>query len=389
MAGPALQPVMRADQIEPGLAVVVKAPEGPAIGIVTGCAIGPQRPVMGIIRRMTAPAFRRRGQECRVQMARFARGQNMQPDQREPGNVMVERHRHPPAIRLVARITIPPQLSLVRVVVSVAPETVGRHFRGRVRIQVTFVARNFCVLPAQREIGVDVMVETNPGPPVRAVTGFAFRPQASAMHILDAMTPDTGFRQSGINLAFVTGRTGQLVMLSGQTERCCVMVEPPDRTPGGFRVTIGTGFAQTALVRFIVPVAINTAPRRLPEQGRLRVTPRTGGQTVRPAQGEIGHGMVKGFPVEPDDIAIASDMVGVAMATFLRGHFFGFSVEPGPCSNIRRDILVTPRTQRRLRPLGEGHVAIVAFFFQLLMPFDQIAGHDESFKQALRTCRST
>lgn len=90
VASAAVQPEMGAIKAVIGLTVVVEAPESPAIGVVTQLAIDAQTTFVNVFGLMTADAFQDRVSVFPRQVALFARGRRMQPDERKTCKVMVE-----------------------------------------------------------------------------------------------------------------------------------------------------------------------------------------------------------------------------------------------------------------------------------------------------------
>ena len=82
--------------------------------------------------------------------------------------------------------------------------------------------------------------------------------------------------------------------------------------PGLDAVALVTLLAQAAFVRVVVVVAVIAHQRRITMFGILFVAARTGEALMRAFQRKIGPLMIKGVRVEMHDVAIASDMLGMA-----------------------------------------------------------------------------
>ncbi len=123
VAGAAIQPEMGAIESIIGLTVVVEAPEGPAIRVVTQLAIGTQTAFVNVLGLMAADAFQDRVSVFPRQMAFFARGRRMQSDERETRKIMVEEDFGAPARLVVTAFALLAFLALVNIVLLMASKT--------------------------------------------------------------------------------------------------------------------------------------------------------------------------------------------------------------------------------------------------------------------------
>jgi len=106
-------------------------------------------------------------------------------------------------------------------------------------------------------------------------------------------------------------------MSIAQREFRRLVIERLDLVPLRFAVTLLASLTQVALVWLDVPVTINAASGRLAECRRLGVTLAAWHGGVRVPEREVRRGMIEGFTVELDDIAVASGVLGMTMVAVL------------------------------------------------------------------------
>lgn len=123
VAGAAVQPEMGAIKAIIGLTVVVEAPEGPAIRVVTQVAVGAQTAFVNVFGFMAVDTLQKRVFVFRRQVALFARDRRMQSDEREARKVMVEEDFGAPTRFVMTVFTSLPLLTFVNIVLLMASET--------------------------------------------------------------------------------------------------------------------------------------------------------------------------------------------------------------------------------------------------------------------------
>jgi len=117
-----------------------------------------------------------------------------------------------PTLRCVASATVCTELSIMRVPGSMTGVAIGGCPLENA-ICMTRVASYIAMLPGQREARVAVL-EAYRAPPFGGVAGPTIRTELSAMRIIDSMTGIAVRRRSFENTVRVTGKTGNILMLS-------------------------------------------------------------------------------------------------------------------------------------------------------------------------------
>lgn len=119
VTGIAIEPLMRAIQDEARLFVVLKTPERPAVGVVTGTAFRAEAFLVHVYGLMAACALQRGVLVLGGQMACLARRRRMQADQREAGQVVVKKYLLPPSGFIVTAAAFLALLAFMNVVLPV------------------------------------------------------------------------------------------------------------------------------------------------------------------------------------------------------------------------------------------------------------------------------
>ncbi len=63
---------------------------------------------------------------------------------------------------------------------------------------------------------------------------------------------------------------------------------------------------------------------------------------------KIGEAVIEGFPIEPYDIGIAADVIGVAMLAFGLGNIRPPAMKPHVCGDVGRDLLMAVKAKLSL-----------------------------------------
>lgn len=200
VAGLTGQPLVFAIKLEPGLAVMVEAPERPVVGGVTAAALGAQRGFMGVLIFVAADAGQGGVFEGLAWVALITAGHGMLADQRETAEVMVKAHTGAEGGFVVTLFAAVTQLAGVNVFATVTTDAGLLQRLAQLTCVATFTA-GVCVFSFEGEIGFVVMVELDALPVVCGMavgTGFAI---AAAVSVIILMAAD-----AGIGGSFVIGR---------------------------------------------------------------------------------------------------------------------------------------------------------------------------------------
>lgn len=136
---------MLVSQLEPGLHVVIKTPDLPAIGGVALLTVLTQFTLMLVIRFVTGKAFYRSILVAGRQMAFFTGDYRMKPNERETGDVMFKAYFGLPAFNVMTFIAFLALLSFMWIVQPMAGITVRFHFRLEYILFMTGSTLNFFV----------------------------------------------------------------------------------------------------------------------------------------------------------------------------------------------------------------------------------------------------
>ena len=269
-------------------------------------------------------------------------------DQREPGDIMIERCRFPPAGFSVTLLAATSKLALVLVVLLMAGHA-GRCQLVAVEIPgMTEIAFDLRMCGSQRVFRL-VMIEMDGFPLVLVVTAFALGPVAPGVNVLNLVAIHTQGADTLIALANMARRAGDdgVCALEGKSRRA--VVECLDHAPIGLTVAAVAFFAEARLMRVIGLVTIEAPPRRLSEFYRWGVTTGAWHRPVRVPQLEIRKGVIERLAIEQDDIGISSLVIGMTMVAFLLCGIRLPTVKSPPRRTIRGNVLVAIEAEPRLR----------------------------------------
>ena len=272
---------------------MIKFPELPALGVMTGITFRPQPLFMDIPPHVAVHAFRRSFLVLCRKMTVFTGGHRMNARQREFRFIVIELDPLAPALLIVTLVTFFSLLSLVNIIrlVTVITKLTQLFLVGV--SPVTGQARQLGMTFHQLELGVLIVIEFHLGPFDKTMTGFTFFTQTPFVVIVTPVTVDTFSFQLFLEIvSLVTGVALHLIMGAAKRELGFIVVEL------GFRPTYGvvafvTFFPKSPLVNivkrmtgetfrrciFIALVGMTTVARhflmlsRQPEFGLVMVEP--------------------------------------------------------------------------------------------------------------------
>lgn len=297
MARMAVEVLVGPVQGEVGLAVVVEAPDRPAVGRVAALTRGAQAPAMVVV-AMAGDAGNVCFPEDGAGMALFAGRHGMESEQREACQVVVEHYPVPPPAFVVTALTAPPLLSSMHVVFFMAGEAARVRLLLVDRAAVASFAAHAPVTVPEWELRVAVVVEGDGSPALRRVALLALLSPSAPMVVVDpvagvAVGPEFLLKQD----TRVAGRTLGLAMTTGQRKlRVAVMVE--DRGPPLRRLMARAApRSEAASVGIVQTMAGSTVVRR--SLIALVGMAQTAVDFAMPThQGEVGRGVVE-LPFRP------------------------------------------------------------------------------------------
>jgi hypothetical protein len=340
VAGMAFETPMRSIQDVPGLFIVIEAPADPTIWIVTQRAIARKATFM-----MPVPMAVHAGARCILERRRamtfLAWHDGMAPDQRESRDIVIECDLSPPAGFFVALLAATAELGLVRIVLLVTRDAVGREFVTIKIAGVTGVAFDLRVFAPQRKLGHFIVVELYGFPLGRSVASFTLGAVTGGMSVLQAMTGYAGHRQVLVALAGVTSAAGDIFVGALKRELRLAVIVCLDATPAVLAVAAIAFFAKALSVWILRLVTIEATPRRAAKDNCGLMAAVASCRLVPPLEFEVRKRVVEGLPVELDNVGTASFVVRVAEFALLVQRINLAAVKAVPVPAIRRDILVT------------------------------------------------
>jgi hypothetical protein len=365
------------------LGIVIEAPLFPADRIVAQPAICAQATFVMLV-AVTPGAIERRVLEIGRSMTPFAGHGGVLADQRESGEVVIERRRSAPGDLGMTLLALGAKLSLVPVVFAVTRDACCRQLVAIEIAGMAGVALNRRVGAPQRIFCFLVVIKMNRGPLAFAVTALAFGSVTPGVNVLYLVTAHARRSDPAITLTAVAGETGNGTVRLMEREFGRSVVEGLGMAPFGFAVTLVAAFPQSPLMRINGLVTVKAASRRTPELGGRSVTAAARHRHMRIPQREICRCVIEGFPVELNDIAIAADVVAMAMATVLFR-----SIRPAPMHSLASrticgNLLVAGKTEVRLRLAGERLMTFAALLLELGVSFHDRSRQDKLLEQVLR-----
>ena len=346
MAGLAIEIAMGSGERVSRLGVVIVAPTLPAVRIVTEPTAGPQAAFMMLV-AVAGVAIERRALELQRAMAFLAGYNGMAPDQRKPGDVMIERRCFPPAGLSVTLLAATSKLALVLVVLLVTGHA-GRCQLVAIEIPgVTEIAFDLRMRGSQRVFRL-VMIEMKRFPPVLVVTTLALGAVAPGVNVLNLVAIQTQGADALVALANMARRAGDGGVGALERKFRRAVVERLDHAPFGLTVAIVAFLAKAPLMRVVGLVTVEATPGRLAEFHRWGVTAGAWQRLVRVPQFEIREGVIERLAIEQDDVGISSLVIGMTMVAFLLCGIRLATVKSPARRTIRGNVFVAIEAEPRL-----------------------------------------
>lgn len=212
----------------------------------------------------------------------------------------------------------------------------------------------------------------------------AFFAEPATVHVVALMAADAREGHVFVFLPDVTRGALHFHVCARKGKSRLGMIKRALFLPGLFAMAARTLVAELALVHVVRLVTADTRVRRFAElfaAGVATAALRLG--AMRALQNEVREVVVERFPIELDDVKVATLVVGVAGLALERGNLCALAVIAGLLSNVAGNCLVTFQTEPSLAGLREGLVTIAASLLELGMNSSDIAGSHKLLKQAL------
>jgi hypothetical protein len=302
----------------------------------------------------------------------------MRPTKRELGRSVMIEDRHFPVVFTVTALTLGAIAPAMLVVRAMAGNAIHREFLFRRPGFVARVARCRAVSTAQDEFRIARVIEANLLPAFVRMAARAVRPEAAEMQIVQTVTALAIHRDLLVPPARVAQIAAHITVSSGQRETGLRMIETR-LGPGLFRMAVAALDSERARMRVILLVTIVASALRLPESGLHRVA-RLACRTRVPAeQREIRDSMIEGFVIEADDVALPTEMLGVATPTSRSRNPRPASVETGFGLDVSSDVLMAFDAKGLLLVDPKRNVALRTIALDVRMALDHRARHHELF----------
>ncbi|MBK7471988.1 MAG: hypothetical protein IPI73_16640 [Betaproteobacteria bacterium] len=185
---------------------------------------------------------------------------------------------------------------------------------------------------------------------------------------------DAGRRRIVVEVVLVAVLAGDVYVLEAQRETCLAVVEA-SLLPRRLGVAIGALNAERFLVLVVLAVAVVAGSRRAAELLARGVAGLALDARVRPGEQEVRLRVVERPFVEARDLHVASLVIGVTGAAWLR---LRAAMESLLRADVTGDILVAVQAQLVLRRLVELHMAVPALLLVLRMARDDLARHQHA-----------
>jgi len=350
----------------------------PRLLIVTPPTVLGLLPTMDVIRRVTSDAAALELlAKCVAAMAPLAADTLVRTKQWKLGVLgVVEAGVLPTgrAVTGITRVTVP---APVLVITSMtAPAILGQLLLVE-GARVTGRARGALVSADQRESRIPAVVEARLLPLRGFVATLALRAESTAVGVVESMTALAPVRHPMVASGRMTEGAGHFRMAPQQSKPRLVVVEP-GRPPALAHVTVGARIAHAPIVRIVGPMAVDALARRLSELLRSLVTTVALCMLVGAFERKVAVGMVEGLLLQPHDVGIAPQMVGVAGSTFRAASGIAASVKTDLLLHVRRDRIVTIQAEDPLTLGLERFVTLATIGLEVGMASNQLARHDQA-----------
>lgn len=157
MAGAAGGAFMRPFERVLCLGFVIEAPEPPSVGVVAALTGRAEALLVNIVSAMAADARGLRPPEAAAEVALLARGQRMEAEQREAGDIVIEKHVDRPSAFVVATVACGTQLPRVCVLSGMAGRAARIWAFLRTDSPVAGFTPQLCMFAVQLEASITVM----------------------------------------------------------------------------------------------------------------------------------------------------------------------------------------------------------------------------------------
>ncbi len=376
----AVDDLVQADQWKPGQTVIESdtfTPTFRAVALVAPLALSAP---MFVVDLVTGITLRARSETVRILF--------MAVRTIDPGVPAAQRKFRIPVMGKTEPCPFPGTVALAAAFTEVPLVFVVRPVAGDARrIQLVFTrilsvavfAAQLPVAPGQRKIRLPRMVEPQHLPGLRRMTGLAILPEPALVNIVNRVTGTAAAWCLLVARVGMAADTTDFQVPAEQAEPGPGMVEA-GRFPAFFAVTGLALSAQPRLVRIVLTMTCITVRRRR-TVFLSRLMAQTAVQSAMPAaQYEISLSVIEIVLVKLDDITLAADMLRMTGTALIGADLPGFTVKTPVMPDVRGDLVVTVQAQHGLRALVKTQMAACTFLFITRMPFNQLAGHDESLR---------
>jgi hypothetical protein len=385
VAGVAVETLVGPGQRVFGLGIVIEAPAGPAVRVVTERAIGAQAPLVKLV-LVAARASRSGVLERSRAVALLAGHDRMATDQRKSREVVIERDRLAPIGIAVTLLAAGSQAAFVGIILLVAGHAARRHLVAKEIAGVAEVAFDSDVAAAQRK-SRPVMIEPSRRPLRLVVAVLAFGTIASQVNVLQAVAFHAAGGNIAVALAGMARRAIDRPVRTLERKLGRVVIERLHVQPDVLAVALVAFLAQLPLVRITRLMTVEAEAGRFAKFGSRDVTIIATRRLVGALQAKIRNRVIESLAIELHDVGTSALVVGMADPAFLLRRIELATVKAAVRQPIRCDLLVAFEALAGLRLPREGRVTTEAFVLELGMPFDERTRHDQPLQHVLRSGR--
>ncbi len=357
----ALQALVAAGQWILRLLVMIEAPTGPAVGIVTSCARRSQASRMMFV-LVAADAGPLRVLERGGAVTFFARHCCMKPDQWKSRYVMIERDFLAPPRLVVALGTAVAELPLVRVVLFVTTAA----GRGQLVLEeitlVAGIAFHLGMPAEQREFRRFGVIEPDFLPRLGGMACLAFGAVPPAVHVLHRMAVGARGRQPFVDLAYMAGCASDFGVGPQKGKFGFAVIKWLRLLPCHLAMATLTRVAEIPFVGVVLLVTSDALNRGIAELHGWRMATGATRALVCPLDLEVCELVLERFPIELHDVGASTLMIGMTRSAFAGPCFWSTSVKTTLAIAICGHVLVAAQAQLCLPRLGEWLVTIGTVF---------------------------
>lgn len=216
------------------------------------------------------------------------------------------------------------------------------------------------------------------------MAGLALAAITGGVRVLQTMTGNAGRCEILVAFAGVTGGTANLFVGALEGEFCLAVIECLDAAPAILAVAAIALLTEPLFVRLLRFVAVVAASGGTAEGDCCRVAAVAAYRLVAALELEVRGGVIEGLAVELDDIGVSPLVVGVTVLAVLVQGVRLAAVKASTIPAVIGRLLVARDAEPGLRLPGKRLMAAVALLFELGVPGNQRAGHDERLEDVLR-----